>query len=434
MAHQQYAPWNANTSGQQQPPPAPPAPPQRYPQGYNHVMVQQHQQVPGYAYNQHAYNSTHPPPPPPGYNNYNQNTVPPGYGGSTMHMTNHPQYQPYQQQQGYYPPPANPPHHQSRKRPRLGDNKNPPQIIPTPTKQQHAPVPVPPKQQWTCDTCSVTVDSEKAYQAHCASHIPCPAPGCDFQGAPKVVKGHHQSVHGKFSKGGFKTVTIAVPGCKVQRFKICVGNRPEDVQQWIAERKKRFPRKQPPLEQTARNSSGDTNDGKNAPKIAETAKVGLSSLLEGYGSSSDEEEVDKSKTNLQKDGKDKASATAKNEIQETNPTNSNNTGAGGTAASHPNYRTRLCKFFARNGSCRHGDNCRFKHEKVDPSAMGADSHNKTNGPTHQRRPKQPPKNLLRDLLVNDIARERNLTLRLLKYIVDQDFLSEESDNANDTEA
>ena len=352
-----------------------------------------------------------------------------------MHMTHHPQYQPYQQQQGYYSqhsPPANPTQHQSRKRPRLGDDKNSPQA--TSTKQEHEPVP--PKQQWSCETCSVTVDSEKAYQAHCASHIPCPAPCCEFQGAPKIVKGHHQSVHGKFSKGGFKTVTIAVPGCKVQRFKICVGNRPEDVQQWIAERKKRFPRKQPLPEQPA-NSSGDTKIEKATPK--ETAKVGLSSLLEGYGSSSDEEEVDKSNANVEKekeqekDGNVITSTAAKNEIQETSTANSKNNGPGGTATSHPNYRTRICKFFARNGSCRHGENCRFKHEKVDPGAIGTNSQNRIKGATQQSRPKQPPKNLLRDLLVNDIARERNLTLQLLKYIVDQDFLSEERDKARDTE-
>ena len=95
---------------------------------------------------------------------------------------------------------------------------------------------------WTCKACNITLESEKALKGHRKSHVKCS--DCPFEGSPKIVKAHYQAKHGKFSGSGFKTVTVAVPGCRVQKFKICVGNRPEDIQKWIEERKKRFPRSQ----------------------------------------------------------------------------------------------------------------------------------------------------------------------------------------------
>ena len=39
----------------------------------------------------------------------------------------------------------------------------------------------------------------------------------------------------KYSGRGLKTITIAGPGIPTQKFKICVGNHPEDVKKWIEE-------------------------------------------------------------------------------------------------------------------------------------------------------------------------------------------------------
>ena len=52
---------------------------------------------------------------------------------------------------------------------------------------------------------------------------------------PKMAK--------KYSGRGLKTITISGPGLPTQRFKICVGNHPDDIKKWIEERKKRFPRR-----------------------------------------------------------------------------------------------------------------------------------------------------------------------------------------------
>lgn len=59
-----------------------------------------------------------------------------------------------------------------------------------------------------------------------------------------------------------------MPGSrKIQHFTICVGNRPEDVQKWIAERKRNYPRRK--------------------------QEKPLDRLLDGYGSSSSEDEPEK---------------------------------------------------------------------------------------------------------------------------------------------
>ena len=287
------------------------------------------------------------------------------------------------------------------------------------------------KEEFVCTICSVTVESKKAYEAHCASHITCSAPNCSFEGAPKVVKAHYQSTHGIYSGkkgGGFKTITVAVPGCKVQRFRICVGNNPEDIQAWIAERKKQFPRKAPPPSQTTSKSPT------NAKTKEANTSIGLSSLLEGYGSSSSEEEEEQVDNDITQKEQDKNTSsqtnTAEGEAVSTAATKSTD-----ADEQHPNYRTRPCRFFARNGSCRNGDACRFKHEAPNPSDLGTISNHHNSNVTsnnnntnvnaiknNNRRKQRQPKTLLQNLLSKDIEREQTLTLQLLKYIVNHNFL------------
>jgi hypothetical protein len=203
-----------------------------------------------------------------------------------------------------------------------------------------------------------------------------------------VVKAHHAAVHGKFAGSGFKTVTVAVPGCPVQRFRICVGNRPEDVQQWIAERRKRFPRRKRQEEEEEEEPP---------------TKAKLSSLLEGYGSSSSDEE----------DGS-KANTAASTSATESNldPKKPSEASEETTAASPPSMRQRrLCHFFARSGACRNGENCPFLHETP---AIG---HRES-----RSRPKRA--SLLEKLFKNDMKRENLLTLQLLEHIADSKFLQE----------
>ena len=259
--------------------------------------------------------------------------------------------------------------------------------------------------EWRCEACNLSLDSETALENHKSSHITCTE--CDFTAAPKIVKAHHQAKHGKFSGSGFKTVTVAVPGCQVQRFRICVGNRPEDIQQWIADRKRRFPRKNPAVAATKSNPIAHKKDPSN----------GLSGLLDGYGSSSSEEDTEPAIANeasqpvlpIDKgDGTDTlAQQTAGQAAQTCSET---------SRPDNSSFRTRPCKFFLRNGSCRNGDKCSFAHERPTPSSNAADQR------ASKRRKAIPT--LLEKLLQKDIQRETALTLQLLDYIVESDFLEE----------
>ena len=222
-----------------------------------------------------------------------------------------------------------------------------------------------------CEACDLELDSLKALESHKKSHVRCNV--CGFEGAPKVVKGHYQAVHGKFSGSGFKTVTVQVPGCPVQRFKICVGNRPEDVQKWIEERKKKFPRSRPLPSK--------------ADKSEETK--GLSTLLEGYSSSEDENEA--------KDAETKPAADPLVETQKP---------ADIIATSNK----KPCHSFVKHGRCRRGDACPYSHN---PSLRR---------PKQGRKPTATKKDLLSSLLEADADREAKFTLQLIHYLVHSDFL------------
>jgi hypothetical protein len=266
---------------------------------------------------------------------------------------------------------------------------------------------------WRCDACDLELDSELALKAHIKSHVKCSS--CSFEAAPRVVKGHFQGVHGKFSGSGFKTVTLAIPGCRVQRYKICVGNRPEDIQRWIAERRKRFPRREPPQQQENVSDKSDSSKNQEKKSAAQgqksDEKVGLSSLLDGYGSSSDSDHAEGIKPT---ESKMPDTRSAADEESKAASGDKSNDGPLNKRFSKP------CRFFIRTGTCRNGDACRFSHDAT--QAMGADRRSPKRG---KESSSSSSATLLRKLLANDVRRETTLGIQLLKYIVDCNYLQEQ---------
>ncbi|KAG7358135.1 zinc finger domain containing protein [Nitzschia inconspicua] len=322
--------------------------------------------------------------------------------------------------------------------------------------------------RWVCDSCDITLDSERAFKSHRKSHVQCTE--CTFEGVQKVVKAHYQANHGKFAGSGFKTVTVSIPGCRVQKFKICVGNRPEDIQRWIAERKKRFPRSSSSSSNNNNNNNSNTNNNNNNDDDDDTAtgsnhatkrsvsaisdsvnkknetsaSNGLSALLAGYGSDSDSESdaqpVSQSEVTPPPVIASKTPQTMDDDISDTNPTSDPQESPLATASPSKNQTPprRVCRFFFRNGSCRNGDSCRFSHQQIPPSRPetrpASSQHNnnidnnnnnnkiKTNMDRKRKRGGHTSSDtLLRKLLENDMDRESTLTLQLLKYIVRNDF-------------
>jgi hypothetical protein len=250
--------------------------------------------------------------------------------------------------------------------------------------------------QWKCEPCKISLESEGALKAHLNSHETCSK--CSFSGSSKVVKGHFQSVHGKYSVSGFKAVTVAIPGCQVQRFRICVGNNPEDIQKWIEDRKKRFPRMSKISDNQA--PSGDQKE----------EKQGLSSLLDGYGSSSSE---DNNATTEKKAPVESAVIKESSVIEESSVIKE---------SSDPvKDNRRPCRYFARNGTCRNGDQCSYSHDVANATTQ-VPSEKRRQQQQHKLGKKKGHSYLLSKLFVNDVRRETTLTLQLLEYLVDSDFL------------
>lgn len=239
--------------------------------------------------------------------------------------------------------------------------------------------------EFFCDACDLELESAQAFKSHRKSHVKCTE--CSFEGAPKIVKAHYQGTHGRFSGSGFKTVTVAVPGCRVQRFRICVGNRPEDIERWIAERKRRFPRK-------------ETVESPEVPS-------GMSSLLAGYGSSGSESD-------------NEATLEAPKKVEDKTPSPPSPSALPSIPSSALSIQRtkRLCRYFSRNGSCFNGEACRFSH---DASSNQHANQLANGGKKRKRGVPTTSDTLLRKLLSNDMERESALTMQLLEFIVEKDF-------------
>jgi Zinc finger C-x8-C-x5-C-x3-H type (and similar) len=214
--------------------------------------------------------------------------------------------------------------------------------------------------------------------------------------------------------GGFKTVSLSIPGCPVQRFRICVSNHPDDIKQWIEERKAKFPRMNKSL--AAPHSHRPSNNKRQAKE------TGISALLSGYGSSSSDDHDDREDT--KPDHVQDREMEGKNHSQ--GETNIVHESVG--VSNHTSVRKRLCRYFAKNGTCRNGDDCSFSHEVgTGPWASSArNSHNaKASGNTSFRL--QP--SLLQTLLQKESRREASLTIQLLKCIVENNFFQREEEKS-----
>lgn len=359
--------------------------------------------------------------------------------GGTQQNTNHPYHNlEYNQIQYHNPPPPPPPPPRTIEKKKIGQD--------TGSASSSQP--------YSCEECSISFPTVAALNAHTKSHIKCKK--CSFTASKKVVSAHYKSVHGEFAGRGLKTITIQYPGSRqAQRFKICVGNHPDDIKAWIEERKKRFPTRaklQKQEEKNKRNREegalGCESSAKRSRKTVESSVSSdnpissISTLIAGYGSSSSDEE-DEAKNKVSETG-EKACTQITNELPEHNPT------SPGQPISK--FKTKQCRFFLRNGSCKNGDSCTYIHDIAQHEAYKNNALERKQKQSQRDRARNEAKRemnllstgrdqaessrggarggqtLLRKLLQNDIRRERSLCLQLLRYIVDCNFLQEQKES------
>jgi len=446
-------------------------------------------------------------PPPPAYPMYSsagqnqiiQSTTTAAYTTAStaqMYPQHTQQQQPGPPNYSSYPSVSEP---TSTSMPAYGYNYNYGQPQPQPQTQTFPPPPPPPKQQQTvpktqtekttenehqhhCDTCTVSFPNQKALQAHLNSHIKCSK--CPFTASKRVVSAHFKANHGEYAGRGLKTISIQMPGNRsIQKFKICVGNHPDDIQAWREERKRRFPTRdnlKKKMDKCKRNrdegavgfgalrndngtGTGTGNDeGKKqrmngdavASIVAEKSDVPVSSisnLIAGYGSSSDEDEVEK------KDGTGTSTQKldAVVDIQKCKEVSmqTNSTATGNDPSS--TFKTKFCRYFLRNGTCKNGDECTYIHDMAKREAYKTNAGIKKQKQSQRDRARNEaqkemnvittgrtkgraghgaaPQTLLRKLLQNDIRRERSLALQLLRYVVDCNYLQEKREGQLNSE-
>jgi len=195
----------------------------------------------------------------------------------------------------------------------------------------------------------------------------------------------------------------------------------------------------------------------------------LTTLMAGYGSSSDEEGDGGTNSSLLKNRPSDSTTTAPLSSSSLNPTKDGSV-VGSTAATDGLHHTgtttnttnqsqtgRQCRYFLRNGTCKNGDNCSYIHditkhetfkvERGKKSLLQSQQDKARNGGTgggiNMNRAKRlldqrvnwllaptatggggtsGKHTLLRKLLGNDLKRERSLALQLLRYVVDCNYL------------
>ena len=260
----------------------------------------------------------------------------------------------------------------------------------------------------------------------------------------------------KYSGQGFKTITIAGHGIKPRKFKICVGNNPADIAKWIEERRKRFPRSghvkrdgngsaenvrtidSPPQAmsgrgdqrgyefETKKRSRGDdevddSNETSSSKRIRikkeedmDGGQTGLSSLLAGYDSSSSkDEDVDPAKQG----NAAKAEIVQDGQVDDVDVETEDT--ARKQAKGKDNYDPELAKQKKREAQSANDRARNIYEQELQMLGLITPNHGSryTTGESVIN-----STSLLHRLLQRDKERERRLTLQLLRYLVDSDYL------------
>jgi hypothetical protein len=232
-------------------------------------------------------------------------------------------------------------------------------------------------QVYYCEPCDKEFHHLAPFEAHKTTHENCRHPGCSFNATRKVVQAHFHSSHGQFSGSGYKMIDV-----EGHKFRVLMGTSPQEVEQWRAERRKKFPTIQniekkrnelQALEDSGalvpnklkrsfgkrgrdEGSNNLTSPQKSAKKVGNIASdpmiSALGPLLAGYES---------------EDGSgDKADRIYDTNAVDNDNSNSNSNSvddntAGGETFNRTTRKKPICSYFAK-GFCKQGENCKYSHD------------------------------------------------------------------------
>jgi len=320
------------------------------------------------------------------------------------------------------------------------------------------PAPVAEAGLWYCEPCDKEFTQLGPYEAHKATHETCWHPGCAFSATRKVVQAHFHGSHGQFSGSGYKMIDV-----EGQKFRVLMGQSPEEIEQWRAERRKKFPTAE--VEEAKKKElaalveaggvvpkgAGRVNrkertikrdlegvEGEKPAKKARNIENGEDGISGDEGNNSAEEDGSKEGNDAPIPGVRRCYQYGRGKCQK----------GLGCPFSH-DFEPKMCTFFMR-GHCRQGFKCNNIHDNEARKEYRANNpptpRSKAEDGTSPKEkknttPKKPPtinKNgelsipeplaggargtLWRKLLEDEIYKEENIVLQCLRFLVQNDFL------------
>lgn len=380
----------------------------------------------GYSYGVPYF--TAPPPPPVNYPQH------PPYAPSSQYFTSQQYSTP--QQQFISPPTPMMVSHYSYPLPASYSMGTPQQTHPPARKRE----------VFFCEPCEKEFFNRNAFEAHKNTHEKCNHPGCSFSATKKLVVAHFHSAHGQFSGSGYKE--IEVEGMK---FRVLLGTDPEEIQQWRAERRSRFPtaanimKKTETLQQLKDAGGLEPTKTSMRGSIQRKRKQRPDSTGEKFPRL---EEIQRTESTTNHTGQPPMSNDTKETVESSLSESQSQADAGNTAvlsgdkrSSIPckfNYKGKtcskgddcpfshlvepeLCKRFISTGRCSRGSKCLFVHDKEVMRETRKQNDGVKEAAITDRRNKlflpDPNKgNLLRKLLASEIEGEESLVLQALQYL------------------
>ncbi|KAF9998640.1 hypothetical protein BGZ79_007673 [Entomortierella chlamydospora] len=331
-----------------------------------------------------------------------------------------------------------------------------------------------------CDACDVTFHEEAKLKTHIAAHRTCP--DCQFSASPSLVSDHRKLTHGSKNEAATSTIessqtsavasssTATVPSSsptaaaaaaaaagnnvkKNQRPKPAINpellhplaptlNTPEDIEAWIAQRRKAWPteanilkKEQERQEMIAKGQIVDqpsksgkdkrnknNNNGRNGKRgLQQTATQEANgppakkTKAENASVSEDGDTLMEDATSTEPsevDDDDEAMDPVKDAVTSKDPSVMGKVLLPTERSARPK---KPCKYFLR-GKCTRGDKCTYSH---DPSLK-----NKVKNPNPVSNKKdlfRGRPSLLQMLLSGEIKQEKNMLLEALRYIVENNF-------------
>ena len=287
-----------------------------------------------------------------------------------------------------------------------------------------------------CEPCDKEFSRESAFTSHKATHEKCRHPGCLFEASKQAICAHYHITHGRLSGSGFQEIEV-----EGQRFRVLLGTSPSEIQEWRADRRKKFPTKERVAEKK-----------KHLEEVIAAGGVPALSSVKKRKLNNNNTNNDHKRTKFQKEYSNKSDINNKpiNELvtQRTNELSSTTIATEGVVSEKSTEkRKRDCLHYLKTGRCKYNEKCSYLHDsekraqriaflqankgknaikKNNTQSNDEVTANKENRRSHGLTMPLPLAGgergtLLKKLLQSEIAQEENIVLQCLRYIVMHHF-------------